>query len=78
MLKTLKGFSKKTYVGYTNDIEKRLIKHNIGKGAKATRGYQWEVIYKKNFKLKSKALSFEYRLKNDRIKRKLILENERN
>ena len=69
MLKTIEGFKKKTYVGYTNDINKRLIKHNLGKGAKSTRGYQWKIIYKKSFKLKSKALSFEYKLKKDKIKR---------
>tara|TARA_B110000971_G_C19851795_1_gene427476 strand:- start:560 stop:796 length:237 start_codon:yes stop_codon:yes gene_type:complete len=78
MLKTIEGFKKKTYVGYTNDINKRLIKHNLGKGAKSTRGYQWKIIYKKSFKLKSKALSFEYKLKKDKIKRLLILKNEKN
>ena len=76
MLKTIAGFSKRTYVGYTNDVDKRLDKHNKGKGAKSTRGYQWKVIYKKSFKLKTKALSFEYRLKKDRNKRMLILKNE--
>jgi putative endonuclease len=78
MLKTIEGFKKKTYVGYTNDINKRLIKHNLGKGAKSTRGYQWIIIYKKSFKLKSKALSFEYKLKKDKNKRLLILKDEKN
>ena len=78
MLKTIEGFKKKTYVGYTNDINKRLIKHILGNGAKSTRGYQWKIIYKKSFKLKSKALSFEYKLKKDKIKRLLILKNEKN
>ena len=78
MLKTIEGFKKKTYVGYTNDINKRLIKHNLGKGAKSTRGYQWIIIYKKSFKLKSKALSFEYKLKKDKNKRLLVLKDEKN
>ena len=78
MLKTIEGFKKKTYVGYTNDINKRLIKHNLGKGAKSTRGYQWIIIYKKSFKLKSKALSYEYKLKKDKNKRLLILKDEKN
>lgn len=77
MLKTLEGFGNKTYVGYTIDIDKRLAKHNEGKGAKSTRGYQWKVIYKKSFKLKTKALTFEYMLKKDRNKRMLILKNEK-
>ena len=76
MLKTIAGFNNKTYVGYTIDVNKRLAKHNNGKGAKSTRGYKWIVIFKKGFKLKSKALSFEYKLKKDRNKRALILKNE--
>ena len=77
MLKTIEGFGNKTYVGYTIDINKRLAKQNKGKGARSTRGYQWKIIYKKSFKLKSKALSFEYKLKKDRNKRMLILKNEK-
>jgi len=73
MLKTIEGFISKTYVGYTNDINKRLQKHNSNKGAKATKGYKWVVIYKRRFLSKSKALSYEYRLKKNRIKRALIL-----
>jgi putative endonuclease len=73
MLKTIEGFICKTYVGYTNDIYKRLLKHNSNKGAKATKGYKWVVIYKRRFSSKSKALSYEYRLKKNRIKRVLIL-----
>jgi len=73
MLKTIEGFISKTYVGYTNDINKRLQKHNSNKGAKATKGYKWVVIYKRRFLSKSKALSYEYKLKKNRIKRTLIL-----
>jgi|TARA_B110000027_G_scaffold122947_1_gene138344 putative endonuclease len=73
MLKTIEGLYSKTYVGYTNDINKRLEKHNSNKGAKATKGYKWKVIYKRKFLSKSKALSYEYKLKKDTIKRSLIL-----
>ena len=48
MIKTLANFKHKTYVGYTNNIKLRLSKHNSSKGAKATKGYKWEIIYKKN------------------------------
>ncbi len=75
MLKTLKGFKNKTYVGYTSDLNSRIKKHNSSKGAKATRGYQWKVIFKKKFISKSKALSYEYRLKKDRKKRLSILKD---
>tara|TARA_B100000780_G_scaffold84517_1_gene57833 strand:+ start:214 stop:447 length:234 start_codon:yes stop_codon:yes gene_type:complete len=73
MLKTLPAFKCRTYVGYTNDLKLRLLKHNSNKGAKATKGYKWEIIYKKRFLSKSKAMSYEYLLKNDRKKRLTIL-----
>ena len=75
MLKTLKGFKNKTYVGYTSDINSRIQKHNSSKGAKATKGYQWKVVYKKRFISKSEALSYEYKLKKDRKKRLSILKD---
>ena len=73
ILKTIEGYTNKTYVGYTTDLISRLKKHNSSKGAKATRGYKWKIIYKKKFLSKSKALSFEYNLKKDRKKRLFII-----
>ena len=78
MLKSISTSKKiKTYVGYTNNIKDRLLRHNSNKGAKSTKGYKWIVIYKRYFKTKKEAMSYEYKLKNDRIKRKkLIKKNE--
>ena len=73
MLKSITRGTKKTYVGYTDDIDKRLIKHNSNKGAKSTKGYKWLLIYTKKFMTKSEAMSYEYKLKKDRNKRKVIL-----
>ena len=75
MLKTLSGFKKKTYIGYTTNLKSRLYKHNSSKGAKATKGYKWKIIYKKRFNTKSKAMSYEYFLKKDRKKRLSIIES---
>tara|TARA_S200000501_G_scaffold239141_1_gene224063 strand:- start:985 stop:1233 length:249 start_codon:yes stop_codon:yes gene_type:complete len=72
IIKTKKGY-KKTYVGYSTNVKNRLLKHNSSKGAKATRGHEWEIIFIKKFSLKSKALSFEYQLKKDRKKRLSII-----
>ena len=69
LIKTLDNYRTKTYVGYTNNLNNRLYKHNSNLGAKSTKGYKWEIIYKKKFYSKSKALSFEYKLKNDRKER---------
>ena len=70
----LKSIEKKsvTYVGYTKDVTKRLSLHNSGKGAKFTRGRKWKVIYKEFFKSKSKAISREYYIKNNRSERNKI------
>ena len=73
LIKTSKGYYNKSYVGYTNNLNNRISKHNDNKGAKSTKGYKWELIYKKKFYSKSKALSFEYELKNDRKKRLKLL-----
>ena len=73
ILKTLDGYISRTYVGYSTNVIARLNKHNSSKGAKATRGYQWKIIYKRRFNSKSKAMSFEYSLKKDRKKRLSIL-----
>ena len=73
LIKTEDGFSKKSYVGYTNDLNNRIIRHNSNLGAKSTRGYKWVLVYKKRFLSKQKALSFEYKLKKNRKERlKLI------
>ena len=74
MIKSITPGTKKTYVGYTNNIEKRLEKHNSNKGAKSTKGYKWLLIYSKKFKSKSEAMSFEYKLKKDKTLRKKFLE----
>ena len=78
MLRNITNNKKKTYVGYTNNLEKRLIMHNSNKGAKSTKGYKWELIFKKKFLLKSKAMSYEYKLKKDRKKRSSILKDFNN
>jgi len=74
MLKSITPGTKKTYVGYTNNLENRLQKHNSNKGAKSTKGYKWLLIYNKKFKSKNEAMSFEYKLKNDKSLRNKILE----
>ena len=62
----------KTYVGYTNNLKKRLNKHNSNKGAKSTRGRIWKVIFKKKFETKKLALKYEYFLKKNKLLRSKI------
>jgi putative endonuclease len=61
-----------SYVGYTNNLNKRLILHNTSKGAKFTRGRLWKLIYKKKYRTKQEALKNEYELKKNRNKRTKI------
>ena len=61
-----------SYVGYTNNLNKRLELHNLSKGAKFTKGRKWTLIYKKCYKTKSLAMKNEYLLKKDQKKRNLI------
>ena len=64
-----------TYVGYTNNIKRRLKLHNEGKGAKFTRGRCWKMIYKEEFSTKNEAISREYYIKKNRKFRNLIKKN---
>ena len=73
LIKTIDGYRNKSYVGYTKNIKNRLYKHNSNLGAKSTKGYKWELVYKKRFFLKQNALSFEYKLKRDRKERLKII-----
>jgi putative endonuclease len=75
MLKCVSSIRKRTYVGYTKDLNKRIKLHNLNKGAKFTKGNMWIVIFKKRFILKTKAMSYEYILKNDKKKRLEIYNN---
>ena len=54
----------RTYIGITNNLEKRLYQHNAGKGAKCTRMYKNWIYYKIiNNLTKSEALKVEYKWK---------------
>ena len=71
MLKS-KSVKPVTYVGYTNNLEKRISLHNSNKGAKFTRGRKWMLIYKEKFKSKKEAISREYYIKKNRSLRNNI------
>ena len=71
-----KGDKPVSYIGYTNNLKKRIKLHNSGKGAKFTRGRKWKLIYKEKFRSKNKAISREYYIKKNRtLRNKLKNEN---
>ena len=68
-----------TYVGYTNNITKRLKLHNSSKGAKFTKGRNWKIIFKKSYKNKIAAMKNEYLLKNNKkLRNKIKIDYLRN
>ena len=54
-----------SYVGYTNNLEKRLKSHNSSRGAKFTKGKIWRLIYFKKYKDRKIAMREEYKLKKN-------------
>jgi putative endonuclease len=62
----------RTYVGWAIDVDRRLAKHNAGKGARSTRGRAWVLLYVERYATRSEAMSREWHLKRDRRFRKLL------
>lgn len=61
------------YTGCTNDLKKRLEKHNAGKGARYTRGrLQVKLVYYEVFATKSEAMKREAQIKKLSRKQKLL------
>jgi len=56
-------FPDKKYIGYTSNIEKRLIAHNNGESTHANKFRPWSLISYHAFSDKRKAQEFEYYLK---------------
>jgi putative endonuclease len=61
-----------TYVGWTNDVARRLALHNAGKGARTTRGRVWVLLHSERFVTRREAMSREWHLKRDRAFRKTL------
>ena len=72
----LKKNKKISYVGYTNNLKKRISLHNLGKGAKFTRGKKWKLVYYRKYDSRSLAMKNEYVLKKDYKLRNEILKKK--
>ncbi|MCC6786441.1 MAG: GIY-YIG nuclease family protein [Hyphomonadaceae bacterium] len=66
VLGSARGTDKRTYVGWTVDIESRLEMHNSGLGARSTRGRTWVLLYAERYPTRREAMSREWFLKRDR------------
>tara|TARA_B100001989_G_scaffold183723_1_gene133724 strand:+ start:45 stop:326 length:282 start_codon:yes stop_codon:yes gene_type:complete len=68
-----------SYVGYTNNLKKRITEHNSSKGAKFTRGRKWKLAYSKRYISKSIAMREEYKLKkNIKLRNKIKFKFKKN
>ena len=65
----------RTYVGWTNDLDKRVAAHNSGTGARSTRGRQWILLYAESYRTRSEAMSREWHLKRERTFRARLKSN---
>ncbi|MCA9380940.1 GIY-YIG nuclease family protein [Candidatus Dojkabacteria bacterium] len=61
----------KYYIGFTSNLADRLKRHNEGRERYTKKYIPWELVYLKNFDLKSDALKYEKYLKSLRSKRYL-------
>ncbi len=52
------------YIGQTQDIEKRLFRHNAGSVPSTKRYRPWKLVYYKEFNSRTDAIKFENKLKN--------------
>jgi len=66
-----------TYVGWTNDLARRLARHNAGTGARSTRGRCWIVLHVETFPTRQQAMSREWHLKRDRAFRRQLVQRHR-
>ena len=57
---------RRTYVGWTLDLERRVEQHNGGVGAKFTRGGKWTLIYAERHRTRNGAMRREVVIKRDR------------
>ncbi|MCZ6814937.1 MAG: GIY-YIG nuclease family protein, partial [Alphaproteobacteria bacterium] len=62
----------RTYVGWTDDLDRRLGEHNSGTGARSTRGREWVLLYAERHDTRRQAMSREWHLKRDRRFRKYL------
>ena len=62
----------RTYVGWSYDVDRRLLQHNNGTGARSTRGRTWTLLYVELHATRSEAMSREWHLKRDRRFRRQV------
>ena len=67
------------YTGWTNNLEKRVLQHNQGKGAKYTKARKpVELLYFEEYETKEQAMKREYEIKQlPRSKKEELINSKR-
>jgi putative endonuclease len=73
VLGSVRHGDRRTYVGWTTDLDRRVEQHNTGTGAKSTRGRAWVLLYAEKYTTRGDAMSREWHLKRDRRFRQTLL-----
>ena len=71
ILENLEG---KKYIGYTNNLNKRLEEHNTERGAKYTQNSKWEIAYIEGYRTQTQAMKRERSIKKSGAIRKSLYE----
>lgn len=72
ILGSFAGGKCRTYVGWTDNLERRIAAHNHGTGARSTRGRVWFLLYAEKLSDRGAAMSREWHLKRGRAFRKQL------
>jgi putative endonuclease len=70
--------SERFYIGHTEDLTKRLLRHNSGQVVATRNKGPWVVVYTENFNTRNEAISREFEIKAKKSRKyieKLILNN---
>ncbi len=68
----------KYYIGFTHDLNGRLIAHNHPKNKGYTKKFQpWKIVHSKSFETKAEAMEYEAYLKSLKSKLALIYISQR-
>ena len=62
----------KYYVGYTNDIERRLSEHNRKKGKYTDGGIPWHLVHQEEYGSKSEAMNREKTIKSKKSRQYIL------
>ena len=62
----------KYYVGYTNDIGRRLSEHNRQKGKYTDGGIPWCLVHQEEYKSKSEAMNREKTIKSKKSRQYIL------